>query len=330
MKTVRYILIALWVILCVACVGTCAVLSFCYLKLEEDYTVLQEDNIEKDAQITVLQSELAEAESYSAALESEQAVLLQAETESLIVGETEQESLNVGGIELQTEDSLIETVRELQPGDIISDVAAGDDVSGYFSSVSITVGDDVYNRIYGKSYRENDNVSLEDLRYLTLLHYNFNHEVQVGEMIVHKNIEDKVLAIFEELFQAEYEIQSIYLIDNYWTGDADTTDSASIEQNNTSCFNYRAVTGGSSLSKHAYGCAIDINPQQNPYVWYTSDGTLAWSHSNANDYIDRTSGNAHVIVSGDICCSTFEKYGFSWGGYWSNPIDYQHFEIEAY
>ena len=36
--------------------------------------------------------------------------------------------------------------------------------------------------------------------------------------------------------------------------------------NNTSCFNYRVVDGTSSLSKHAIGCAIDINPFYNPYV----------------------------------------------------------------
>ncbi len=36
--------------------------------------------------------------------------------------------------------------------------------------------------------------------------------------------------------------------------------------NNTSAFNYRVITGGTSLSKHAYGRAIDINPVENPYI----------------------------------------------------------------
>ena len=47
---------------------------------------------------------------------------------------------------------------------------------------------------------------------------------------------------------------------------------------------------------------------------------------NANDYIDRSCGDPHVIVQGDTCYNIFTKYGFSWGGLWSNPIDYQHFE----
>ena len=35
--------------------------------------------------------------------------------------------------------------------------------------------------------------------------------------------------------------------------------------NNTSAFNYRKIAGSNNLSNHAYGKAIDINPQQNPY-----------------------------------------------------------------
>jgi len=52
------------------------------------------------------------------------------------------------------------------------------------------------------------------------------------------------------------------------------------------------------------------------------------SHVNAEQYVDRSCGDPHVIVASeqDICYSTFTKYGFSWGGNWTNPVDYQHFE----
>ena len=230
----------------------------------------------------------------------------------------------------QEQDVYQETFTEsITPGQILTYEDVSENLDAYFSSRQIQTGDEIYSRIYGKSYQENENIALSDLRYLTLLHYNFNHEIQVGEMIVNASIEQDVLGIFKELFANEYEIQSIFLIDNYWTGDADSTDSASIEANNTSCFNYRPVTGGSHLSNHAYGCAIDINPQQNPYIWMTDNG-WGWSHDNATPYVDRSSGDPHVIVGGDICCSIFEKYGFQWGGYWSNPIDYQHFEKTLY
>lgn len=212
----------------------------------------------------------------------------------------------------------------LAAGDIL-DAADIPDYTKCFQEFDIAEGDEIYNRIIGKSYRENPDIALSDLKYLKVLHYNFSHEIQVGEMIVNADVSEDVRNIFQELYEAKYEIESMYLVDNYWTGDGDSTDTASIDVNNTSAFNYRQITGGGKLSNHALGRAIDINPQQNPYVWY-SGGTVHWTHSNADPYIDRSCGDPHVIVSGDTCQMIFEKYGFSWGGDWSDPIDYQHFE----
>ena len=50
----------------------------------------------------------------------------------------------------------------------------------YFTSVSIEKNDDVYNRIIGKSFVDNDDIALSELRYIKLLHVNFNGECQVG------------------------------------------------------------------------------------------------------------------------------------------------------
>lgn len=197
----------------------------------------------------------------------------------------------------------------------------------YFMASEIP--DDVYQRINGKSYRDNPDIGLEDLRYLKMLHYNYDHQIQVGEMIVNAQLADEICSIFMELFQNEYEINSMYLVDNYWAGDGDSTDYASIDENNTSAFNYREQTGGGALSNHAYGCAIDINPMENPYVYFEGD-TPTWSHSNADPYIDRTTGAEHVITHEDLCYQIFSKYGYSWGGDWSNPKDYQHFEKRLY
>ena len=236
--------------------------------------------------------------------------------------------------DLQTEVQNLETNKEkstvtVHPGDILQkeDPKACMD---YFSINDIRYDDEIYSRIAGKSYRDNDNISLEELKYLQLLHYNFQHEIQVGEMIVNSRIAEDVIHIFKELFLGEYEIQSIYLVDNYWAGDPASTDTASIEENNTSCFNYREVTGGGNLSNHAYGCAIDINPQQNPYIWYDENGIPQWTHSNADPYIERNTGLNHVITEGDSCYSVFTEYGFEWGGNWKNPVDYQHFQKKLY
>ncbi len=224
-----------------------------------------------------------------------------------------------------TEPAVIIANWETIPAGTVIDAADIDfnNLSQYF--VAYEISDTVYNYINGRSYQENPNVGLDDLRYMKLLHYNFNHELQVGELIVAADLQADFIGIFMELFQAEYEIQSMYLPDRYWTGDPTTTDSASIDVNNTSCFMYRPATGSGNLSRHAYGCAIDINPQQNPYVSYRT-GSPVWEHENANDYIDRTTGLPHVITEEDICYQIFIKYGFEWGGAWTNIKDYQHFE----
>lgn len=207
------------------------------------------------------------------------------------------------------------------PAGSILDAGEIGDYNNCFQIYEIYVDDDVYNRIIGQSYVENENIGLSDLRYLKMLHYNFDHQIQVGEMICNAAIAEDVINVFREFYEMEYEIYSMYLIDNFWTGDGGSSDTASIDVNNTSCFCYRAVTGGGNLSNHAYGRAIDINPQQNPYV---NDGYC--SHENAQQYIERYGQDPHMVMPGDTWYNTFAKYGFSWGGDWDNPKDYQHFE----
>lgn len=161
-------------------------------------------------------------------------------------------------------------ISELEAGVIIEAKELDfESLEQYFVSMEIEEGGEVYQRIYGRSYVDNPHITLDELRYLKLLHYNFDHVIQVGELIINVELEEDCLEIFRELFEREYEIQSMYLIDNYWTGDGGTSDFASIEVNNTSAFCYREITGGARLSNHALGKAIDINPQQKPYVSYS-------------------------------------------------------------
>lgn len=198
-----------------------------------------------------------------------------------------------------------------------------DNLIEYFQSNEIS--EEIYARINGKSYVENNDIALSQLRYLTVLHYNFNHEIQSGELIVNTELADDFTNIFLELFQNEYEINSMRLIDDFWVGDGISSDTESIKNNNTSAFCYRQIFGGSSLSNHARGYAIDINPIQNPYVKY-SNGKPSWYPDYSSDYIVRNEEAPHVITNNDICYKIFSKYGFTWGGDWNSPKDYQHFE----
>ena len=188
------------------------------------------------------------------------------------------------------------------------------------------IDEDIFLYINGKSYTENNNIGLQDLRYLKVLHYNYDHEIQVGELIVNEKIAEDCRNIFQELFAVEYEIQSMYLLDRFWVGNGVDSDTASIENNNTSAFNYRVVPGTDHLSNHARGCAIDLNPLQNPYVKYKKDGTFDKYYKDMEKYIDRSCGEAHMITHEDPAYQIFTKYGFTWGGDWNSSKDYQHFE----
>lgn len=226
----------------------------------------------------------------------------------------------------EAEPAKLKTLDGIRAGTVVTeDELDKGHMEQYFQAFEIKTTGNAYSRINGKSYRENQDVALMDLRYLKVLHYNFNHEKQVGELIVNVRLADEFLEIFRELYDAEYEIKSMRLVDDYWVGNATDSDTESIDHNNTSAFNYRPATGGGKLSKHAYGYAIDINPQQNPYVSYSS-GKPNWSHSNANDYIARDTGLPHVITHEDTAYKIFTAHGFTWGGDWNNPKDYQHFE----
>lgn len=166
-------------------------------------------------------------------------------------------------------------------------------------------------------------ISYDDLRYLKVFYYDFDGNVQEGELICNVSIAEDLKEIFYELYRNQYPIQSIRLIDDY-NGD----DTASMEANNTSCFNYRVVDGTTSLSKHALGCAIDINPFYNPYVVFdkTGNGQDYISPKGSEIYADRSKDFAYKIDEQDLCYRLFKEHGFTWGGSWNSCKDYQHFQ----
>lgn len=166
-------------------------------------------------------------------------------------------------------------------------------------------------------------VSYDDLCYVRVLHYDFNGKERDGELICNKAIAQDLVEIFYELYRNDYQIEQIRLIDEY-SGD----DTLSMMDNNTSCFNYRVVDGTDSLSKHAYGLAIDINPFYNPYIVFgrNEDGSDYISPKGSEIYADRSKNFAYKIDESDLCYRLFKEHGFTWGGDWNSCKDYQHFQ----
>lgn len=186
--------------------------------------------------------------------------------------------------------------------------------------------DGIKQRITGISYPAGGcTVPYEDLSYVGLLYIDLNGEEQQGELICNKAIAQDIVEIFYELYQNKYQIERIRLIDEYG-GD----DIASMEDNNTSCFNYRVIDGTTSLSNHAYGLAVDINPFYNPYVVFDRGGagSVYISPAVSERYADRSQDFACKIDESDLCYRLFIEHGFTWGGSWNSRKDYQHFEKE--
>jgi poly-gamma-glutamate synthesis protein (capsule biosynthesis protein) len=92
--------------------------------------------------------------------------------------------------------------------------------------------------IKGDSWRKGCPVSLHNLRYLQMSHLNFKGQTSMGEMIVHKDVADEVVYMFEELYNMNYAINKMHLVSDYKANDWQ-----SIESDNTSAFNCRRATG---------------------------------------------------------------------------------------
>jgi hypothetical protein len=173
----------------------------------------------------------------------------------------------------------------------------------------------VQNTMVNSSWHKN--LSCPDFNTLMLLripYWGFEGKVHQGEMIVAKSVAGDVLKVFRQLYAEQFPIERMVRIENYG-GD----DNASMAANNTSAFNCRLLTDSTSLSEHAYGTAIDINPKQNPYV----KGSTVLPPE-GKDYLDRSNVRPGMIEQGSVK-KVFESIGWKWGGEWESLKDYQHF-----
>lgn len=183
------------------------------------------------------------------------------------------------------------------------------------------ITDDIFSRIQGKSFKEDCTLPREDLRYLHVLHKDIEGKTHEGEMIVNKRIAKDVLEILKELYEKDYPIEKIRLVDEY-----DADDELSMEDNNSSSFNFRFISHTTRISKHGLGLAVDINTLYNPYTKVV-DGERIVEPVTGEPYLDREAEFDYKIDHDDLCYKLFVEHGFEWGGDWTDRKDYQHFEI---
>ncbi|MGI8720729.1 MAG: M15 family metallopeptidase [Geodermatophilaceae bacterium] len=168
----------------------------------------------------------------------------------------------------------------------------------------------------GASYRVGCPVGPEALRLVGLSYVGFDGTAAQGELVVAGAVVEDVVAIFAELYRQRFPIRGMVTVEAFGADD-----DASMAVDNTSAFNCRPITGGQGWSQHSYGVAIDLNPRKNPYV--TGQTVLP---PEGRDYLDRANPVPGMIRAGDPVMTAFAAHGFAWGGYWTDPVDYQHFE----
>lgn len=162
---------------------------------------------------------------------------------------------------------------------------------------------------------------LDELEVIEVEYLSFDHELHLGQLVMHQSVKNDVRAFFGWALELEFPIDKVIpAADPRYGWD----DEKLMADNVSSGFNYRLIAGTDRPSLHGQGLAFDINPRQNPYIRYTDEGDVvqppgaAWRPS-----LQGVLHADHILVKG------MELLGWEWGGHWtrrSGRTDYQHFQ----
>lgn len=153
---------------------------------------------------------------------------------------------------------------------------------------------------------------IKQLELVDVYYYSFDGKLHKGQLLINKKVKDDILEIFYLIKETKFPVAKVIPI-SYYNWD----DEKSMNDNNTSAFNYRFIKNTKVYSYHSYGLAIDINPMQNPNV---KRGKILPDKAVYNPEAPGTLKHNSQIVR------EFIKKGWQWGGNWKSSKDYQHFE----
>ncbi|MBW3601123.1 MAG: M15 family metallopeptidase [Actinobacteria bacterium] len=196
----------------------------------------------------------------------------------------------------------------------VAEARAAEGAEGFRGSVGPLPGR-VRRRMVGSSWRPGCPVPPRRLVLVELRHRGFDGRNHHGRLVVHRSVGRAVLRVFRRVYAAGFPIRRMRLVDRYGGRDA-----RSMRRDNTSAFNCRRISGGGAWSRHAYGTAVDVNPVENPYV----RGSTVLPRRGAR-FRDRSPRRRGMIGRRGPVTRAFAAAGWSWGGAWRSPKDYQHF-----
>jgi hypothetical protein len=172
----------------------------------------------------------------------------------------------------------------------------------------------------GRFWQSGCPVPLSELRLLTVTYWGFDGREHEGQLVVNRDSARGLGTVFHKLNALKFPIRHMRLDDMYGPKRARPADgdvSGSFECR-------RAVpspcgTGSGNWSNHAYGHAVDLNPNENPYV-----GCGAVYDPRSRPYVDRSRPRKGMVTPAVV--RAFESIGWGWGGAWSGSTkDYMHF-----
>jgi hypothetical protein len=155
---------------------------------------------------------------------------------------------------------------------------------------------------------------IDNLVLLNLKYYSVDGKIHQGQLVVSKEVQKDIEEIFAMMLDEKFVIEKMIPIVKYgWS------DNKSMEDNNTSAFNYRYIAGTKRLSNHSFGRAVDINPRWNPVIH--KDGHLSPQNGSYDTSRPGTFYAKHPIVV------EFKKRGWRWGGDFKRYKDNHHFDL---
>nr|HEX4318030.1 M15 family metallopeptidase [Kofleriaceae bacterium] len=188
-----------------------------------------------------------------------------------------------------------------------------------FTADTLAVPDELRARMANVSHRADDPrcPRFDDLVYLRVDHVTFDGGAARGELVVAAAIASRAVALMRRLFALGFPIRRMSVVDDFGG-----SDDASMAVDNSSAFNFRCIAGTTSLSQHALGRAIDINPVENP--WRRPDRIVPDA---GRAFADRRDIRPGMIVRPGPVVAALDELGFEWGGDWLHAFDDHHVVI---
>ncbi len=175
----------------------------------------------------------------------------------------------------------------------------------------------------GESWSPGCPVPLSGLRYLTLTFRGFDGRAHTGELVVNASVARDVVSVFKKLYAASYPIEEMRLPTT-----ADIEAPPTGDGNNTAAYVCRNTRGTTTLSAHAYGLAIDVNPFMNPYRRVENGPDLVLPEL-ASAYLDRSWHRPGMVLRGGVVMRAFAAVGWTWGGDFRSVSDLMHFSANG-